>query len=221
MDKLNNIKYWNDRKIKILKLLTKEYDSKLISTKQKDKLVEDMKCIISSLGPNNSKNKQKELKLEELFHRKKCEYCDKEKVPFDSFITKYKFCDECAEHRRLSLAIRRHVPPNMDVKKCDKCNNPLKDGMYCITCQPHGSINEKCYNCKICVAERKYIEETDKNFVLKYYQYDEEIYECLTCHRGIAFQILHKSSMRDTIHALGRKIHTKFICDAFASGRLS
>lgn len=133
-------------------------------------------------------------------------------------------CNSEYENKRLAIAILRSYDPNHKVVYCTKCNEiparkelDCKEYQLCYKCEEDYSIEFKCYNCEICIATRKYLEETDDIFKLVYcdqeYSNYVEYWQCKKCNRCIAIQASFNHSIEGNMfYEKARKIHLKYGC---------
>jgi len=137
-------------------------------------------------------------------------------------------CFQCnVEYRIARIATWPLRLPEL-ITKCKTCGNPCKvlypdapSVRICLTCDPYVGKDQACFNCERCRAERKYLNDTDAAFPLRYFANAAEFRECLQCHQAIATEERRPSSERTVLQVMARRNHLKFLCESFKSGHMS
>ena len=96
-------------------------------------------------------------------------------------------------------------------------DNKYKDNTPPDSIEPRTEMNNKCYDCKICRDDRKFIQITDSIFTFDGYK-DEytkvELWKCNICNYKYAQEMMSS----DVIRVLGRHLHMKYLCKDLKNG---
>ena len=100
-----------------------------------------------------------------------------------------------------------------------QCGNPrFEDRDTCPLCEvdPENYTSSRCFSCTLCVADRKFMEETKDQFTLKWCRrvtdftttnHPVEGWECSRCKVIICVQGYHQGSLRLCLHSDARRTH--------------